>query len=562
MHLPMESLQYHQEGLRAFEVGDYESASRLFWSGLQLQESGELWNDWATARLQLGERSVAEQGFRRALEMNGHLPEAAINLGILLAGTNRYDEAINYLAKGRTGSCEPGAKLDELLQWCKLQATASGRKPAPGSAGGTAEQGGFRKVVMFPAPSRPPMTSSSSAGSGNSLFRSETPGTLAPAANAVDDLRAGMVFEGIVYGGSGYADESVAVLMGLRRRGNRIRLEAANQDSDNESILPPYVNSALDEMKHRPARLAECIHLHSAPAHDFTPGIFARMRIGRTMFETDRIPSSWVDRCQMMDEVWVPSEFNRETFQRAGVDARKLQVMPAGVDTSLFRPGLEPFPLPIADHFKFLSVFEWTARKGPDLLLRAFLREFKPDEGVALILRTYARPDATVDLVPRIAHFIEQEAGLTIETAPPVVVVSGFMKSADMPRLYNAADAFVLPSRGEGYGRPYMEALSCGLPVIGTAWSGQRDFLTSQNSFPVEIESVVPVPDETEVDTYFGHRWAQPSVEDLQRKMREVVSQSAQARSKAQLGRSEMVSRWDWNVVMEKWHERLQYLAG
>lgn len=547
----MNSNQLHREGLQAFERGDYEAASRLFWSGLQLQESGELWNDWATARLQLGEKAVAEQGFRRALAVDRTLPEAAANLGVLLAGNNRYDEAIGYLGQGNSRAEEGNLQLDELLAWCKLQARAAGQ--GPNSVPASVHTAGCSegKLVRFPQRvSSPPAPDRTAA--------CRTLG--AAAAHPVS--QAAVVFQGIVYGGSGYADETVSALMGLHQRGVRIHLETSNQQEDSESILPAQVSATLEQMKHVPARLADCIHLHSAPAHDFLPGIHARRRVGRTMFETDRIPSSWLDRCELMDEIWVPSEFNRQTFARSGVDERKLQVMPAGVDTAQFRPGLEPFPLPIPDCFKFLSVFEWTARKAPDVLLRAFLREFKPDEGVALVLRTYARPDATVDLVPRVAQFIEREAGLRIETAPPIVLISGFMKTADMPRLYNAVDAFVLPSRGEGYGRPYMEALSCGLPVIGTAWSGQTDFLTAENSFPVEVDGISPVPETTEVDTYFGHCWAEPSVEDLQKKMRQVFADRPAARQRAQRGRREMVSRWDWNVVLHKWQERIQDLLA
>lgn len=43
---------------------------------------------------------------------------------------------------------------------------------------------------------------------------------------------------------------------------------------------------------------------------------------------------------------------------------------------------------------------------------------------------------------------------------------------ADFPRFYKAGDAFVLPTRGEGWGRPHVEAMSMGLPVISTNWSG------------------------------------------------------------------------------------------
>ena len=40
-----------------------------------------------------------------------------------------------------------------------------------------------------------------------------------------------------------------------------------------------------------------------------------------------------------------------------------------------------------------------------------------------------------------------------------------------------AADAFVLPSRGEGWGRPHVEAMAMGLPVIATNWSGPTAYL-------------------------------------------------------------------------------------
>ena len=41
---------------------------------------------------------------------------------------------------------------------------------------------------------------------------------------------------------------------------------------------------------------------------------------GRTMFETDRIPAGWVESCNRLDRIWVPSEFNRRTFAAAGVE--------------------------------------------------------------------------------------------------------------------------------------------------------------------------------------------------------------------------------------------------
>ena len=51
------------------------------------------------------------------------------------------------------------------------------------------------------------------------------------------------------------------------------------------------------------------------------------------MYETDSVPADWVARCEQMDEVWVPTEFHRETFAAAGVPAHKLVVVGEPVDT-------------------------------------------------------------------------------------------------------------------------------------------------------------------------------------------------------------------------------------
>mmetsp|Transcript_7526 Transcript_7526/g.16673 ORF Transcript_7526/g.16673 Transcript_7526/m.16673 type:complete len:81 (+) Transcript_7526:1012-1254(+) len=48
-------------------------------------------------------------------------------------------------------------------------------------------------------------------------------------------------------------------------------------------------------------------------------------------------------------------------------------------------------------------------------------------------------------------------------------------------------DAFVLPSRGEGWGRPHTEAMVMGLPCIATNWSGNTEFMSDANSFPIQV---------------------------------------------------------------------------
>ncbi len=64
-------------------------------------------------------------------------------------------------------------------------------------------------------------------------------------------------------------------------------------------------------------------------------------------------------------------------------------------------------------------------------------------------------------------------------------MLRGELPSTDLPELYRSVHCFVLPSRGEGWGRPHVEAMSAGLPVIATLWSGPEQYMTEQNSYPL-----------------------------------------------------------------------------
>jgi glycosyltransferase involved in cell wall biosynthesis len=73
----------------------------------------------------------------------------------------------------------------------------------------------------------------------------------------------------------------------------------------------------------------------------------------------------------------------------------------------------------------------------------------------------------------------------SLEEWPAVYLIDRHVPTVDLPRLYAAAGAFVLPSRGEGWGRPHTEAMAMGLPVIATNWSGPTEYMTEHNSYPL-----------------------------------------------------------------------------
>jgi glycosyltransferase involved in cell wall biosynthesis len=204
-------------------------------------------------------------------------------------------------------------------------------------------------------------------------------------------------------------------------------------------------------------------------------------------------------------------------------------------------------------------VFQWAQRKGPDVLLKAFINEFKEDEDVALILRCYGRSGPDSDLLPELLYYIERELHVPLEKTPPIVLIPGFIPNDELPRLYTSAECFVLPTRGEGWGRPFVEALCSEMPVIATGWSGQMDFLHNANSYLIDYK-LAPTP--LDLELFAGQKWADPDVDHLRSLMRHVYTHRCEAKEKAQVGRKEIVEKFNRSVTMRRWSAEFERLLS
>ena len=269
-----------------------------------------------------------------------------------------------------------------------------------------------------------------------------------------------------------------------------------------------------------------------------------RKYIGYTMFETGDLPRGWTDACRLMDEIWVPSTFNYESFIRGGVDQDKMRIVPLGVDVDFFDPQKTPaMEIPGVKGFNFLSIFQWTKRKGWDILLKAYLSAFKFEDDVALVIRSYRGTGREVESIIR--EYIEEQ-GRDISAIPRISVISEPIPSQHMPALYKACNAFVLPTRGEGWGLPYMEAMAMGMPVIGTAYSAQLDFMNDANSYLIENLGLERVDEDQVMDDaqYLGTTWGKPSLEHTIELMRQVYENRDEAQNTGFKARQDILDNW------------------
>ncbi|MST34747.1 glycosyltransferase, partial [Acidimicrobiaceae bacterium USS-CC1] len=348
---------------------------------------------------------------------------------------------------------------------------------------------------------------------------------------------------------SGYGEEARGFLGPLQQAGWSICARSSGDDSvafAGSLQGSPFEASLGQALVLQPVDpVIAVIHLPGSAAQPVRGAVRTVMR---TMFETDGLPPGWAGVLNGVDEIWVPSAFNVETFRRAGVTV-PLHVVPGGVDTELFRPDVAPLAVPGARGRVYLSVFEWSHRKAPDVLLRAWAAAFGPGDPVSLVLRCFPRDRFDGDTTAAVEALVDEELarlGRSRADVAPIVCLGESLPPGAMPHLMAAADVYLGVARGEGWGRPLLEAMATGLAVVGTRWSGNLAFMDDDNSLLVDVERLVEIDERMDLDFYRGQRWAEPSVEHLVDILRRTADDRGLVEAVGARARADADGRWRW----------------
>jgi glycosyltransferase involved in cell wall biosynthesis len=248
---------------------------------------------------------------------------------------------------------------------------------------------------------------------------------------------------------------------------------------------------------------------------------FPGEKVAYTMFETDILPDGWVTGLERADRVFTPSKWGRQVMIDNGVNARRIHVVPGGIERTWFTPWGPALPQLESPAFKFLMVGAYQARKGFAELFAAFRKAFANRRDVELVVKADAFATPSLN---------EKHRAEILASAPPQVrVVAGRFDDNGIAALYRSCHCFVFPSRGEGCGMPLFEAMACGLPVIATRCSGHSQFLDQFEDRFIPIDAVrKPV---TAPDFLRWYRWShgagswyEPSVDSLAAAMHRVAA--------------------------------------
>lgn len=285
-----------------------------------------------------------------------------------------------------------------------------------------------------------------------------------------------------------------------------------------------------------------------------------RYNIAYTCTPYDRFSRDLTDKLNRMDEVWVPSDFQKSAAENSGVK-RDVFVVPFGIDINYYHPGVKSYSLP--GRFAFLCSTRWGDESCAKTLIEAFTEEFEAHENVVLIMKIESADDFDVVSARKEGGLflgstnVESEVeklGIPPGRAHVAFVIDQDIPSYQKPSLLRSADCVVVVDRSSENSLAVLSPLACGVPTIVLDWGSATEFVDGCSVLGVSC-SQVPSPKE-------GLTWADADKDDLKRKLRTAYVRGESLKQAALERSSTVGAAKSWEAVARLIAQHLETISG
>lgn len=228
--------------------------------------------------------------------------------------------------------------------------------------------------------------------------------------------------------------------------------------------------------------------------------------IGYWATESSEYSEEWSNNFKYFNEIWTISDFALNTLsQKANIPILKIPYY----DFNKNKRNKDP-----KKTFNFLNisnVYSDIERKNIFQIIKGFLNKYKNNKKVKLIMLV---SNANLDkkLIRKLNNINSNNKNIEI--------ITNFISDNNVKKLYEKSDAYISLHRSEGFGITIADAISYGVPIIVTAYSGNMDFCNPDYNLLVKYKLVK-----------IGHErlryrkeemWAQPDQKDFEKKLVDV----------------------------------------
>ena len=254
------------------------------------------------------------------------------------------------------------------------------------------------------------------------------------------------------------------------------------------------------------------VHIQMTVPNEFQKK--GKFSIGITAgIESTLAPKDWIDGCNRMDLIIVPSEFSKQILEGTSYDEKDkrtgqlirtfkittpIEVLHEGVELSTFLKSKTDVDVleGIDSDWNFLFTGHWLKgdlgkdRRDVGMMIKTFCTVFKntpKKKQPGLILKTSSAGFSVIDR-ENISAKIKEISSEFGDKCPPIHLLFGDLSEDEMSSLYHhpKVKAMISFTKGEGYGRPLCEFSLTGKPILVSKWSGHLDFLPEENTVFLE----------------------------------------------------------------------------
>lgn len=261
------------------------------------------------------------------------------------------------------------------------------------------------------------------------------------------------------------------------------------------------------------------------------PDMFVRVEgvknIGYFFWETDDFTGSgWKSGCELMDEIWVTTEAQKQACISSGIKESIIRIIDQPKEIISVDEKLDFNSYGIAETFKFYTISDYSNKKNVNALVHAFLTEFTVYDNVSFVIKSYMSGRLAEDSKNHMKMMIQElkkQIGKKQEVYPKIAIISHMISDEELAKLENGCDCFISASRGEGEGLPMVQAALRGKPVIASNISGiSKNFINQTLLVKNTVKKKVFGMNSGHC-YFWSENWEDPSTSELCEKMRFVI---------------------------------------
>ncbi len=276
--------------------------------------------------------------------------------------------------------------------------------------------------------------------------------------------------------------------------------------------------------------------------------------IGFATFETFQPPNTgymnWISLLNKNDAIIVPSNFDYKIFAHEKIE-KPLFYIPHCFDDNHFNLGTDP--LNKYDKFSFLFFGSWRIRKGYEVLIEAWLKEFSVNDNVQLVIKTDKGSRAKSYI-----NKIKKEIGFEKKETAPILFENSIFDEINLARFMKSFDCLISPTMGEGFGLPGLQCMALGTPVIITDFSGCQDYANEETATLLKPEGFRLYQCMDNLPQFKNKKWPFISVSSVRKTMRSSIENKEKIKQKASYAHKFVNEKFTYHIIAKMFRNMLR----